>query len=116
MTLTSVRKNLAYAATALLMATAPAYATHWTIYAPDEAGYRYWMDEDSISTQGDYTYVTYVLGSPDAGQPDPSNAMRIGINCQTGDSLQQDQNGQWVPGAHFTDKAYLFQAVCQQRR
>jgi hypothetical protein len=112
----SVSAKIFCATAAMLLATAPAYAEHWIIYAPDEAGYRYWMDSDSISNQGDYTYVTYVLGTPDSGPPAGSQGQRIGINCKTGDSLRQDDGGQWVPGAHFTDKAYLFQSLCVNRR
>jgi hypothetical protein len=92
---------------------APAFATHWVIYAPDEAGYRYWLDTDSVVTKGDgYTYAYYSWGDPARGAPESSGDPIIGINCATGVSVQL-KDGAWNPGNHFTDKAYLFRALCQ---
>jgi hypothetical protein len=97
------------------LSSAPASAMHWIIYAPDEAGYRYWMDEDSIVTKEPYTFVTYVLGDADSNAPTSPAGTRIGLNCSTGDSVY-DENGQLSPGPHFTDKAYLFNETCKRKK
>ena len=97
----------------VLLSPAPAFAMHWVIYAPDEAGYRYWLDTDSIVTKGDYIYAYYVFGDLNSGAPQTTSDPIIGINCASGDSVQL-QDGEWKPGNHFTDAAYLFKSLCQQ--
>jgi hypothetical protein len=90
----------------------PALAMHWSIYAPDDPGNRYWIDTDSIHKQGDYIYFTWVILSPDGPPPTMTTAVnQWAINCATGASLEL-ANGQWVAGPQFTDAAYLFKWVC----
>ncbi len=105
------RRIALFAACAFVLAATPAGAMHWMIYAPDEASNRYWLDNDSIETKGDYIFVTYVLGAPDSLAPTNLKGRRIGINCSTGDSVFE-VNGQTSPGPHFTDAAYLFKWLC----
>jgi len=101
------------AAMALALLPAPAFAMHWSIYAPDEDGYRYWIDTDSIQKQGDYIYFTWVMTDQDATAPLTADGNQSAINCATGDSLKLD-SGNWVTGPHFTDAAYLYKFVCQR--
>ena len=103
-----------WAACAVALAVTPASAMHWIIYAPDETGYRYWLDADSIQVKGDYTYATYVLGAPDSSAPTTPEGQHIGINCKTGDSVWV-RGGQETPGPHFTDAAYLFKSLCENK-
>jgi len=98
---------------ASVLAATPAMAVHWKIYAPDEAGYRYWLDSDTISKGGDgYTYVYWTLGTAGGSEPAQTSAPNLGIKCDTGDSIRLDDKGQWVTGAHFTTAAFLYNAVC----
>ena len=98
---------------ASVLAANPAWAMNWKIYAPDKDGYRYWLDTDSIVKGGDgYTYANYVWGTASGSAPAETSAPIIGIKCETGDSLKL-QNGQWVPGAHFDTRAFLFNALCR---
>ena len=99
-------------AVASVLAATPALAMNWKIYAPDDNGTRYWLDTDSIVRCGDgYTYAYYQFGTPDGSAPTETSAPIIGIKCDTGDSVKLD-NGQWVPGNHFTAAAFLFNALC----
>jgi hypothetical protein len=101
------------AAIALALLPAPAFAMHWSIYAPDEAGSRYWIDTDSIHKQDDYIYFTWVMTDRDATAPLIADGNQSAINCTTGDSLRLD-NGDWVKGPQFTEAAYLYKFVCQR--
>jgi hypothetical protein len=99
------------AAIALALLPAPAFAMHWAIYAPDEAGSRYWIDTDSIHKQDNYTYFTWVMTDQDATAPVTADGNQSAIDCATGDSLKLD-NGNWVTGPHFGHEAYLYMFVC----
>ncbi len=101
---------VAFVATALAATTA--LAMNWTTYAPDEDGYRYWLDSDSVVVRSDgYTYAYFVIGPAGGNAPTTTSAPIIGIKCATGDSVTL-QNGQWVDGPHFTRAAYLFNVLC----
>ncbi|HUO88524.1 MAG TPA: hypothetical protein VMU08_05070 [Rhizomicrobium sp.] len=102
------------AALALFLTAAPAAAMHWSIYAPDEAGSRYWIDRDSIEKRGDYTYFTWLALDEDSTAPTTPDGNQWAINCANGKSLKL-ANGDWVAGPPFTDEAYLFKFVCQRR-
>jgi hypothetical protein len=100
----------AFVATALAATTA--LAMNWTTYAPDEDGYRYWLDRDSVVVGSDgYTYAYFVIGQAGGSAPATTSGPIIGIKCATGDSIKR-QDGQWVEGPHFTRAAYLFNVLC----
>ena len=103
---------LCAAVVASVLTATPASAMNWKIYAPDADGHRYWLDTDSIVTGGDgYVYAYYVWGEAGGSAPTETSAPIIGIKCNTGDSIKLS-DGKWIAGAHFYQRAFLFNALC----
>jgi hypothetical protein len=89
-----------------------ALAMNWVRYAPDADGYSYWLDKDTISTGGGYTYAYFVWLAPGSAAPTSTASPVIGVVCETGESIKLTADGKWVPGNHFDKRAFLFNALC----
>ncbi|MDE2110978.1 MAG: hypothetical protein KGJ79_07535 [Alphaproteobacteria bacterium] len=93
------------------MAIMPAVAMHWVQYAPDRPNL--YIDTDSTYTRGELTYYTWASGPADNIPPSLPGGNQGAINCTTGQTLDQVEEGQWELSDIVSRESRLYKAVCK---